>query len=138
MDNHNFNNGKISSFKRAFIDDLAEQYRKLLKENTVNIAIIDHQFACVSFSLKKYNSLKASYNNVDDALRAQVFKDTASIISEFYPIFGNEALDIARSWYNQLLATPHFAEAFLDYYYTQLEQGNSIDVFKIQHTFYLE
>jgi hypothetical protein len=137
MDKRSFNNGRLPSFKKDFIDDLADQYRKLLKENTVSLAIIDHQFACVAFSLKKYNSLKAMYNNAEDALKTQIFKDTSSIISEFYPIFGNTALDIASSWYDQLLATTHYTESFLNYYYSQLDQGNSIDAHKIQQTFSL-
>lgn len=126
----------IPSFKKDFIDEIADQYRKLLKENTVSLAIIDHQFACIAFSLKKYISLKAMYNNAEEALKDQIFKDTFSIISEFYPIFGNEAMDIARSWFDQLLRA-HNTESFLDYYYGQLEQGNSIDVYRIQHTYYL-
>ena len=57
MDKQSINNGRMPSFKRDFIDELADQYRKLLKENTVSLAIIDHQFACVAFSLKKFISL---------------------------------------------------------------------------------
>ena len=136
MDKKSINNGRMPSFKRDFIDELADQYRKLLKENTVSLAIIDHQFACIAFSLKKYISLKAMYNNAEEALKNQIFKDTFSIISEFYPIFGNEAMDIARSWFDQLLRA-HNTESFLDYYYGQLELGNSIDVYRIQHTYYL-
>ena len=136
MDKLDINKGRIPSFKRDFIDELADQYRKLLKENTVSLAIIDHQFACVAFSLKKYISLKAMYNNAEEALKDQIFKDTFSNISEFYPIFRNEAMDIARSWFDQLLKA-HNTESFLDYYYGQLELGNSIDVYRIQHKYYL-
>lgn len=137
VDKQYTNNGRMSSFKREFVDDIADQYRKLLKENTVNLAIIDHQFACIAFSLKKYISLKTIYNNEGEALKAQVFKDTSSIISEFYPIFGNEAVDIANNWYNQLLSRAHHAESFLNYYLGQLEQGNPIDIYRIQHTYHL-
>lgn len=137
MDKQSINNGRMPSFKRDFIDELADQYRKLLKENTVSLAIIDHQFACVAFSLKKFISLKTNYNNDEEALKNQIFKDTFSIISEFYRIFDNNAMAIARSWFDQLLAIPHHTESFLDYYYEQLEQGNSIDVYRMQHTYHL-
>lgn len=127
----------IPSFKKDFIDEIADQYRKLLKENTVSLAIIDHQFACVAFSLKKYVLLKATYKNAEKALKDQVFRDTYSIIAEFYHIFSDKAREIASSWYDQLLASDYYTESFLDYYYGQLEQGNPIDAYKIQHTYYL-
>lgn len=136
MDKQSINNGRMTSFKRDFIDELADQYRKLLKENTVSLAIIDHQFACVAFSLKKYISLKEKYNNNEEALKNQIFKDTFSIISEFYRIFDNKAMIIARSWFDQLLRANN-TESFLDYYFGQLEQGNAIDVYRIQHTYHL-
>lgn len=136
MDKQSINNGRMPSFKRDFIDELADQYRKLLKENTVSLAIIDHQFACVAFSLKKYISLKEKYNNNEEALKNQIFKDTFSIISEFYRIFANKAMIIARSWFDQLLRANN-TESFLDYYFGQLEQGNAIDVYRIQHTYHL-
>lgn len=136
MDKQSINNGRMPSFKRDFIDELADQYRKLLKENTVRLAIIDHQFACVAFSLKKYISLKEKYNNNEEALKNQIFKDTFSIISEFYRIFDNKAMIIARSWFDQLLRANN-TESFLDYYFGQLEQGNAIDVYRIQHTYHL-
>lgn len=136
MDKQSINNGRMPSFKRDFIDELADQYRKLLKENTVSLAIIDHQFACVAFSLKKYISLKEKYNNNEEALKNQIFKDTFSIISEFYRIFDNKAMIIARSWFDQLLRANN-TESFLDYYFGQLEQGNAIDVYRIQHTYHL-
>ena len=136
MDKQSINNGRMPSFKRDFIDELADQYRKLLKENTVSLAIIDHQFACVAFSLKKYISLKEKYNNNEEALKNQIFKDTFSIISEFYRIFDNKAMIIARSWFDQLLKANN-TESFLDYYFGQLEQGNAIDVYRIQHTYHL-
>ena len=136
MDKQSINNGRMPSFKRDFIDELADQYRKLLKENTVSLAIIDHQFACVAFSLKKYISLKEKNNNNEEALKNQIFKDTFSIISEFYRIFDNKAMIIARSWFDQLLRANN-TESFLDYYFGQLEQGNAIDVYRIQHTYHL-
>lgn len=136
MDKQSINNGRMSSFKRDFIDELADQYRKLLKENTVSLAIIDHQFACVAFSLKKFILLKTNYNNDEEALKNQIFKDTFSIISEFYRIFDNNAMAIARSWFDQLLRANN-TESFLDYYFGQLEQGNAIDVYRIQHTYHL-
>ena len=136
MDKQSINNGRMPSFKRDFIDELADQYRKLLKENTVSLAIIDHQFACVAFSLKKYISLKEKYNNNEEALKNQIFKDIFSIISEFYRIFDNKAMIIARSWFDQLLRANN-TESFLDYYFGQLEQGNAIDVYRIQHTYHL-
>lgn len=129
--------GKRISFKQSFIDGIADQYRKLLKENTVNMAIIDHQMACVAFSLKMYQSLLAMTENSDGRLKDQVFTDTSSTISTFYPIFGNEALDIAKSWYQQLIDSPQRAEVFLNYYFGQLEAGEPIDGWKIQNALQL-
>ena len=44
-------------FKSLFLDDLSSLYRSLLKENTVNMAVMHHQMACVAFSIKKYYTL---------------------------------------------------------------------------------
>lgn len=125
--------GKRLSFKKSFIDGIADQYRELLKENTVTLAIVDHQMACVAFSLKMYQSLLAMTDDSDGKLKDQVFTDTSSTISTFYPIFGNEALDIAKSWFNQLVDSPRKAEVFLNYYFGQLEAGEPIDGWKIQN-----
>ena len=129
--------GRRLSFKSSFIDGIADQYRKLLKENTVNLAIVDHQMACVAFSLKMYNCLLVMTEDPDGKLQDQVFTDASSTISTFYPIFGDEALDTAVSWYNQLVASPERAEIFLNYYYGQLETGQPIDGWKIQQALQL-
>lgn len=128
---------RIPSFKRAFIDDIADQYRLLLKENTETLAIVDHQFACVAFSLNKLFTLTAMAEDEHGELKEQVFKDASSIISQYYPIFGNEALDIARNWYNQFIVNPNHVESFLHYYYEHLQAGESIDGYKIQQVFLL-
>lgn len=130
--------GRRLSFKQSFIDGIADQYRRILKENTVNMAIIDHQMACVAFSLKMYQSLLAMTEDPDGRLKDQVFTDTSSTISTFYPIFGNEALDIAKSWYQQLIDSPQRAEVFLNYYFGQLEAGEPIDGWKIQNALQLQ
>ena len=128
---------RIPSFKSSFIDDIANQYRLLLKENSATLAIIDHQFACVAFSLNKYFALTAMAEDKTDTIKGQVFKDASSIISRYYPIFGNEALDIARNWYNQFAVNPDNAESFLQYYFDQLQAGKTINGFKVQQTFCL-
>ncbi len=79
---------RLPGFKSLFIDEIADQYRQLLKENSVSLAIVDHQMACVAFSLKKLFTLKAMVDDTDDALQDQVFKDSSSIIYQFYPISG--------------------------------------------------
>ena len=128
---------RIPSLKSSFLDDIANQYRLLLKENTVTLAIIDHQLACVAFALNRYFTLNAMVKDEKDELKDQVFKDVSSIISQYYPIFGNEAMDIARNWYNQCAANPNNTESFLQYYFGQLQAGKSIDGFKVQHLFQL-
>ena len=54
---------RYPSFKKLFIDDLAGHYRLLLKENSVSIAIVDHQLACVAFCIKKYLAFLAMDND---------------------------------------------------------------------------
>ena len=129
--------GRRLSFKQSFIDGIADQYRQILKENTVNMAIIDHQMACVAFSLKMYQSLLAMTEDQYGRSKDQVFTDASSSISTFYPIFGSEALDIAKSWYQQLVDSPQRAEVFLNYYFGQLEAGEPIDGWKIQNALQL-
>lgn len=124
--------GKRLSFKNQFIDGIADQYRQLLKENTVTLAIVDHQMACVACSLKLYYSLLAMTEDPDGKLKDLVFTDNSSTISAFYPIFGDEALDIAKSWFNQLVDSPGKADVFLNYYFGQLEAGGLVDGWKIQ------
>ena len=129
---------RLPSFKGAFGDEIAALYRLLLKENTVTPAIIDHQMACVAFSLKKYYPLIAMIEDQDGTLQSQVFKDVSSFISQFYPIFGNEALDIARDWFYQIAENSDKTEAFLSYYYTQLKAGKPVDSLMIQHKLQLK
>ena len=128
---------RLPSFKSAFIDEIASQYRLLLKENTKTLAIIDHQLACVAFSLKKYFSIIAMLGKDNENIKAQIFKDSSSIISLFYPIFGNEALETARNWYYQFTENIHHTESFLQYYEDQLKAGKSVDGFMVQASFRL-
>lgn len=128
---------RYPSFKKLFIDDLADHYRLLLKENSVSIAIVDHQLACVAFCIKKYLAFLAMDNDCDGLLRDQIFKDVSSIISEFYPLFGDKSLDSPRNWFRQLIANPINAEAFMEYYYTCLNTGQHIDGWQIQNKFRL-
>ena len=44
----------IDKLNSMSIDEIASQYRLLLKENTETLAIIDHQLACVAFSHTLY------------------------------------------------------------------------------------
>lgn len=128
---------KLPSFKGLFIDQIADHYRKLLKENTVSLAIVDHQLACVAFSLKRLLSMKAMVDDSNDELKSQIFKDASSIIYQFYPISGGDALENTRSWYNQLASDTTRAEAFLEYYEKALIAGTKIDGFKAQELFHL-
>lgn len=123
--------------KSSFIDELASLYRYLLKENTVSIYIMQHQMACVAFSLKKYYSLLAMMKDPDGKLKQQVFKDTSSIISQYFPIFGNEALDDARNWYNQIVANPFHSDVFLEYYFGEIAAGEDPDCGEIMRAFQL-
>ena len=123
--------------KSLFVDELASLYRYLLKENTVSIYIMQHQMACVAFSLKKYYSLLAMMKDPDGKLKSQVFKDTSSLISQYYPIFGNEALDDARNWYNQIVANPFHSDVFLEYYFGCIDAGEDPDCQEIMRAFQL-
>lgn len=129
--------GRLPGFKKLFIDEIADRYRKLLKDNSVYLAIIDHQLACVSYSLRKLFTLKAMMDDPNSSLQEQVFKDTSSIIYQFYPISGGGALEIARNWYNQLASNTTRAEAFMEYYDKALTSGEQIDGHKVQTLFQL-
>ena len=131
------NGNRIPGLKRVLINDIADQYRSLLKGNTVSLAIIDHQMACVALSLRKCFTLVAIAEDPDGAYKDQVFKDVSSTISQFFPIFGNEALDDARNWFNKIAANPFYADIFLEYYYGQLDAGKDIDCFQIMRAFQL-
>lgn len=124
-------------FKSLFLDDLSSLYRSLLKENTVNMAVMHHQMACVAFSIKKYYTLLAMMEDADGSLKSQVFKDTFSLIAQYYPIFGNEALDDARNWYNKIVASPVHSDIFIDYYFGQAESGGEISYPEIMQGFHL-
>lgn len=122
---------RIPGFKEVFRERIADLYRILLKENTVSLAVIDHQMACVAFSLRKYYSLLAMVEDPDGVLRNQVFKDASSTISEFYPVFGNDALDDARKWFDKVVAKPPYAWLIIEYYAAQLECGGDIDCYRL-------
>lgn len=129
--------GRLPGFKSQFVDEIADRYRQLLKDNSIYLAIIDHQLACVSYSLKKLFTLKAMMDDSNGSLQEQVFKDASSLIYQFYPISGGGALEIARSWYNQLASNTARAEAFMEYYDKALTAGEQIDGHKVQALFQL-
>ena len=124
-------------FKGVFIDDLATLYRTLLMGNTITVTIIVHQIACVAFALKKYYDLLTMIKDPDGSLKSQVFKDTSSLIYEFYPIFGGPALGDAKSWYDELAGTPERADAFLEYFYGRIKAGQSINPLETARRYFL-
>lgn len=128
----------IPPMKKFIIDGIADQYRAILKENTVNPAIIDHQMACVAFSLRQYFSLLSMEKDVNGQLKEQVFKDTSSIISQFFPSFQNETLDDARNWFRQIASNPIHADIFLDYYYGTITSGQTVNCGEILRAFNLD
>lgn len=130
-------NGRISGLKRALTEDVVKLYRQLLKENSANLYIMDHQMACIGICLRKYYSLLAMMKDTDGNLKDQVFKDISSTISNFYPIFGNEALNDARNWFYKIAANHSHADAFIQYYFSQIESGEALDFPKIFHAFSL-
>lgn len=127
----------IPPMKKYLIDGVADQYRAILRENTINPAIIDHQIACVAFSLRQYFSLLTMEKDESGKMKEQVFKDTSSIISQFFPSFQNETLDDARNWFRQIASNPYHADVFIDYYYGNLSSGRPIDYSEILRAFNL-
>ena len=129
---------RMASLKNQISDKIASQYRLLLKGNTVTLAHIDHQMACVACSLKTYLTLVAMPEDPEGLLKEQAFKDVSSFISTFYPIFGVDSQNVARNWFYQLTENPQLADVFLEYYDGQLKAGNPIDGWLIQNKLGLE
>ena len=125
-------------FKPQFKEELADLYRSLLKRNTINLAIIDHQFAVVAFSLRKYCALYAINEAPDETVKERIFIDASSVVSQFYPYFVDEALDDARKWFYQILnLAPNAPDVLIEYYYHQLLNGVNFNYPKIFAAFHL-
>lgn len=125
-------------FKTQFTEELTDLYRSLLKGNTINLAIMDHQFAVVAFCLRKYCALCAINEAPDESIKERIFIDASSIVSQFYPHFGDEALDDARNWFYQILdLAPNAPDVFIEYYYHQLLNGEDFNYQKLFGAFRL-
>ena len=126
------------SYKKEFREEIVPEYHKLLKENTVSLAIVDYQLQITAFSLKKYLKLLEQQADEDGSLRKQVFKDTASVVSDFFPMVSGPILDDPEKWMKKLAVEPYLtARRFLREYYSQLESGNSIDITGLRTRYYL-
>ena len=121
------------SFKQEFREELVPEYQKLLKENTVSLAILDHEFQIIAFALKKYLEILAGPQPGDRIdIKQQVLKDTFTVVSDFYPMISGEVFDITKSWYDQLAASPDYlAPNFVQDYYAQLDSGEPIDYWSL-------
>ena len=114
------------SFKREIVAD----YIKLLKENTVNLYIINHQAEMIAFAYKKYREL-VDYGFEDTPqFREDIFDLTWTIISEFYPIVGGnvehairDVENIFKAFVEKKLGHP---DKYIELYYGALN-GN-IDI----------
>lgn len=116
------------SHKKEFREEIVPEYHKLLQENTVSLAIIDYQLQITAFSLKKYLELLEQQTDEDGSLRRQVFKDTASVVSDFFPMVSGPVLNDPETWMKQLAVEPYLTgRRFLREYYAQLESGKPID-----------
>ena len=132
------------SFKKEFREEIVPEYRTLLKENTVSLAIVDYQMQIIAFSLKKYLELLPGAQGNEESLRNQVFKDVSSIVSDFFPIVGGtpggygSVIEDAETWFKQLAVEPYLtARRFVREYYAQMESGNPIDCFGLERRFNL-
>lgn len=79
------------AFKKIFRKEIVSDYIALLKENTVNLFIIDHQAEIVAFAYKKYRELISQGYDDTEELKRAIFDDTWSIIAELF----NFAIDSA-------------------------------------------
>ena len=150
LSNRTINNHKAmpipSSFKNEFRNEIVSEYHKLLKGNTVSLAIIDHELEIIAFSMKKYLELIKEYEDSDNTLLNKVFKDTYSVVSDFFPMIGYGEFDnfnisiynVAETWYKQLAVEPFLkAELCVKEYYSQLESGEPINCFLLKGMFNL-
>ena len=124
---------RMPSLKSQISDKIASHYRLLLKGNTVTLAQVDHQMACVACSLKTFFALLAMMEDPEGLLKEQAFKDVSSFIFTLYPFFGVDSQNVARNWFYQLADKPQLAEVFLEYYDGQLKAGKPIDSWLIQN-----
>ena len=103
-----------------------------------NYESMDHQFAVVAFCLRKYCALCAINEAPDESIKERIFIDASSVVSQFYPHFGDEALDDARNWFYQILdLAPNAPDVFIEYYYHQLLNGEDFNYQKLFGAFRL-
>lgn len=97
---------KIPSQKKEFREEIVLMYRELLKENTITLSIIDHQMAILAFSLRKLLNYKANAclpsREEFTSTKEQIFKDTWSVVNEFYPYIRDEVIDDVKLWYDTI------------------------------------
>lgn len=94
--------------KPQYLEELILDMRILLKENTVDLSIIDIQAEVLAFSLKKFDEFLSQNEGVGDdeknAMRDQIFREASSAMQDMCPIYtesdNRNAITDARQWYD--------------------------------------
>lgn len=127
------------AFKKIFRKEIVRDYIALLKENTVNLFIIDHQAEIVAFAYKKYKELISLGYEDNDEFRRAIFDDTWSIVAELFnfPIDsaqGSSLIDDPKSIFfafvDEKLGQP---DEFINEYYYRLNHNldqNSMQLYQ--------
>lgn len=121
---------KAESQKKIYREEIVSEYRIQLKENTVTLSVIDHQIHILAFSLRKLFNYKATVclpsKEEFISTRDQIFKDTWSIVNEFYPYMKYEAIEDANEWYKEMSRHEDGKRLVVEYY-RSLDSSNGVN-----------
>lgn len=121
------------TFKKSFRKEIVSDYIKLLKDNTANIYIINHQAEIVAFAYKKYKELVSSGYEDTEELRTAIFDDTWTVIAEFFPIIGTSAgspaiKDVEKTFQAFTDDKLGFPDEYVHMYYYNLNNNTNVNL----------
>lgn len=129
---------KFPSKKNEYRDEMYEDIRLMLRDNTYNPATIDLQAEVVAFASKKYMEFYDSYASEDrerilEPIRNHIFRDTWSLLySEILPgasgVFLDGVVSDAKEWYDHLTRTPRLnVRGYISSFYSALRSSDDVD-----------
>ena len=129
----------LPRLKPRYTEEIVKILRKILKDNTVDVFIIDMQATVIAFSLREFFSYLKSTDGPEDEIdemRRHIFKEAAAVMQDMYDIYSDNPNNDPREWYDgasqDMLIMRHSwgrtrAEAMYRTYFERLDNGAQLN-----------
>lgn len=100
---HKTQNKMLPRLKPQYTEEMISEVRRILKDNTVDIYIVDMQAILIAFSLKRLLDYLEGGIRTDEEkedMRVHIFKEATAVMMDLFTLYGEKPHKDTREWYD--------------------------------------